>query len=85
MQGFKNVLQLIFYLIWIPLGFLLFVIIIFLIISNPLSKLSPGGFGGSGGSQSSFGPPSGDSGFPSEDMMKQYMQQGENRQPSQQR
>jgi len=85
LQGFKSVLQLIFYLIWIPLGFLLFAVIVFLIISNPLSKLSPGGFGGPGGSPSSFDPPDGGSGFPSEDMMKQYMQEGGNRQPSQQR
>ena len=85
MQGFKNVLQLIFYLIWIPLGFLLFAVIIFLIINNPLSKLSPGGFGGSGGSPSSFGPADRGSGYQSEDMMKQYMQQGQNQQPSQKR
>lgn len=75
MQAFKNVLQLIFYLIWIPLGILLFVVVIFLIFNNPLKSLG-GGMGGPG----EFGQQ--EQGGPSEEMIKQYMQRGGGQQPS---
>lgn len=65
MQNFKSVLQLIYYLIWIPLGILLIAGIIFLIVANPIGSLleslpfggppGGGGFGPGGGGQ--FGPP----------------------------
>lgn len=68
MQGFKNVLQLLFYLIWIPLGILLFVLVIFLLFNNPFTKMQ-GGFGS---------PPAGYGGNPggmqADQMMNQPMQ-----------
>lgn len=48
LQAFKSVLQIIFYLIWTPLGLFLFALIIFLIVANPLERLGQGGPGGFG-------------------------------------
>lgn len=80
MDNFIKVLQIIYYLIFIPLGVLLIAVIIYLVISNPLSQLSRGGgppagagFGGPGGG--------GSPAFPSEEMMKQFMQQGQGSAP----
>lgn len=54
MDKFIQVLQIIYYLVFIPLGIILIAGIIFLVVANPLGKLGqfgPGGdpFGGPGG------------------------------------
>ena len=75
MDGFIKVAQVVFYVIWIPLGILLIALTIFLLVSNPLGQLSKmmgppqGNFGNQGGSSGAF---------PSEEMLKQFMQQGQN-------
>ena len=61
LQSFKSVLQIIYYLIWVPLGLLLIAGILFMIVANPLAKL--GQFGGPPGG---FGGPAMDQGEPSE-------------------
>lgn len=62
MDSLNKILSIIFYLIWIPLGLVLLAGIIFVIVANPLGQIM-GMLGGSGG-------------LPSEDMMKQFQQQG---------
>lgn len=61
MDNLQKILSVIFYLIWILLGLLLFAGIIFIIVANPIGSLlesSPfGAGGGPGGGQ--FGPPEG--------------------------
>lgn len=74
MQAFKSVLQIIFYLIWVPLGLFIFALIIFLIVADPLEKLGSLGSGSSFGGPGGFGPPGG--GFPSQEQMQQFQQQG---------
>ncbi len=71
-------LQVIYYLIWIPVGILLLAGIIFLIVANPLSGLTEAlkGLGGAGGGFPSIPPAGGSGGFPSEEMMKQFMERG---------
>ena len=76
MEKLRQTLAVIFYLIWIPLGLLLVAGAIFMIVANPfagmMEMMSAGPPGG-------FGPPSfgeEDGGFPSEEMMKQFMEEG---------
>ncbi|MAG60067.1 hypothetical protein CMO96_04740 [Candidatus Woesebacteria bacterium] len=72
MNTLKNLLAIIFFLIWIPIGVLLLAGIIFLITANPLAGMMEGMqmMGGMGGDI-----PSGGQDFPSEEMLKQFMQQ----------
>jgi len=59
LQSFKSVLQVIYYLIWIPVGILLLAGVIFLIVANPLEKLGqfgPGGDAFGGPPDRRFGP-----------------------------
>jgi len=71
MEKFRHILAVIFYLIWIPLGVLLLAGIIFMIMANPFAGMMGMMSGGPGGfDQSSSG------GFPSEEMMKKFMQEG---------
>lgn len=71
MEKLNQVLSIIFYLIWIPLGILLIAGIVFLIVANPigslLESLPPGAAGGGG-----FAPPSG--GFPTQEQIQQFQQ-----------
>jgi len=73
-EKLRQILAVIFYLIWIPLGLLLIAGIIFLVVANPLAGLMSGGpSAGSGFEQS--GTPGG--GFqPTEEMIRQFMEQG---------
>lgn len=62
-ENLNKAMQLIFYIVWILLGILLFGVIIYLVAANPMAKLGQVG-GGPGGD------------FPSQEMMRQYTQQG---------
>lgn len=75
MDKLIKVLQIIYYIIWIPLGLLLVAFIIYMMVANPLGRIMGGGMGGPGGG---FGGPPGGGGsnFPSEEMMKEFMQKG---------
>lgn len=93
MDKFIKVLQVIYYIIFIPLGILLVAFIIYLVVSNPLGKLMGGGFGGPGGGFGGGQPGGGfgqQGGFPTEEMIEQFKRQGDssqggNQQPSQPR
>lgn len=79
MDKLIKALQLIHYLIWIPLGILLLAVIVFLLVANPFAGVMDvlGGAGGglpAGLSGDSFGPPGGQ-GFPSEEMIRQFLEQ----------
>jgi len=56
MDNFIKVLQIIYYIIFIPLGILLIAGIIFLLLANPLGRFNQG-FNGPPDSQRDFGPP----------------------------
>jgi len=64
MDNFIKILQIIYYIIFIPLGILLIAGIIFLLLANPLGRFNqgfggpPGGGDFGPGSQRDFGPPS---------------------------
>lgn len=62
MDSFITVLQIIYYIIFIPLGVLLIAGIIFLLVANPLGRFNQGfggpPDGGNFGSGSQSGPPS---------------------------
>ena len=78
MNGLRQILAVIFYLIWIPLGILILAVIVFLITANPLGGLlellqAGGAGGGSPGSPASTrGEPAG--GFPSQEQIQQFQQ-----------
>lgn len=80
MNNLREILTVVFYLIWIPLGILILAGIVFLITANPLGGLlelfqAGGASGGSPGSPASTrGEPAG--GFPTQEQIQQFQQQG---------
>ena len=72
MEKLNQVLSLIFYLIWIPLGILLIAGVVFLIVANPLAGIQQA----LGSLQGGFGQSAPAGGFPSQEMIRQFMEQG---------
>lgn len=77
MDKLRQTLEVIFYLIWIPLGILLLAGIIYLIAANPFAGMMELMSGGGGlplaPSGDSFGPPGGQ-GSPSEEQIRQFIE-----------